>query len=153
MKIVLEQTLQTRKALYLILKNTPKEMLLKIPEGFNNNIYWNIAHIVATQQGLMYGLSGVQTKMSKELITKFKKGTAPDGTASDKEIEAVKKLIFSTVEDAIKDYETGTFSEFKEYTTSANVTLHSIDEAISFNLYHEGLHLGSVLALLRALKR
>ena len=149
MKKVLEQILQTRKALYLILKNTPKEQLLKIPEGFNNNIYWNIAHIVATQQGLMYGLSGVQTKMSTDLIAKFKKGTAPDGSASDEEIETIKKLIFSTLEDAMVDYENGVFTNFKEYTTSANVTLSNINEAITFNLYHEGLHLGSVLALMR----
>lgn len=149
MKKVLEQTLQTRKALYLFLKNTPKEVLLKIPEGFNNNIYWNIAHIVATQQSLMYRLSGVQTKMNIDLIAKFKKGTAPDGSASDEEIETIKKLIFTTVEDAIVDYENGLFSNFKEYTTSANVTLQTIDDAIAFNHYHEGLHLGSVLALMR----
>ncbi len=149
MKKVLEQILQTRKALYLILKNTPKAKLLKIPEGFNNNIYWNIAHIVATQQGLMYGLSGVQAKMSTELIAKFKKGTAPNGSASDEEIESIKKLIFTTVEDAIIDYEKGLFSNFKEYTTSANVTLYTIDDAIAFNHYHEGLHLGSILALMR----
>jgi len=152
MKNILEQTLQTRKALYMILKGTPKEELLKIPEGFNNNIWWNIAHIVATQQGLMYGLSGNKTKMSTELISQFKKGTTPDGTATDEDIEIVKKLIFTTVEDAIADYENGVFDNFKEYTTSANVTLKSIDDAISFNLYHEGLHLGSVLALMRAIK-
>jgi len=137
----------------MILKNTPREDLLKIPEGFNNNIWWNIAHIVATQQGLMYGLSGNKTKMAPELIAQFKKGTKPDGTATDEDIQAVKSLIFTTAEDAIVDYENGLFDSFKEYTTSANVTLGSIDEAISFNMYHEGLHLGSILALMRAIKR
>jgi hypothetical protein len=153
MRNILDQTLQTRKALYVILKNTPREELLKIPEGFNNNIWWNIAHIVATQQSLMYRLSGVQTKMDNDLINKFKKGTVPDGTATDEEIDRVKKLIFTTVEDAIVDYENGVFAQFKEYTTSANVTLKNIDDAISFNLYHEGLHLGSILALMRAIRR
>jgi hypothetical protein len=153
MRNILDQTLQTRKALYVILKNTPREELLKIPEGFNNNIWWNIAHIVATQQSLMYRLSGVQTKMDNDLINKFKKGTVPDGTATDEEIDRVKKLIFTTVEDAIVDYENGVFAQFKEYTTSASVTLKNIDDAISFNLYHEGLHLGSILALMRAIRR
>lgn len=152
MNHILEQTLQTRKALYMILKNTPRAELLKIPQGFNNNIWWNIAHIVATQQALMYRLSGVETKMEKELIDKFKKGTTPDGTATDLEIETIKKLIFTTMEDAIQDYENGVFAQFKEYTTSANVTLKNIDDAIAFNVYHEGLHLGSILALMRAVK-
>ncbi|WP_370628048.1 DinB family protein [Cellulophaga sp. HaHa_2_1] len=45
-------TLQNRKILYKFLKDTPREQLLKIPEGFRNNIWWNIAHVVVTQQVL-----------------------------------------------------------------------------------------------------
>jgi len=30
------------------------EQLNKIPEGFNNNLIWNIAHCVVTQQLLCY---------------------------------------------------------------------------------------------------
>ena len=152
MKNVLEQTLQIRKGFYHILKTTSKEELLKIPKGFNNNIWWNIAHIVSTQQALVYGLSGVPIQIEQELKDKFKKGTAPDGTATDEEIEQVKRLLFSTVEKTIEDYENGLFENFKEYTTSAGVTLHNVKEAISFNFFHEGLHYGSILALRRAIK-
>ena len=107
MKNVLEQTLQIRKGFYHILKSTPREELLKIPNGFNNNIWWNIAHVVSTQQALVYGLAGLQLQMPQELKDKFKKGTVPDGTATDDEIEQVKKLLFSTVEKAIEDYDNG----------------------------------------------
>lgn len=152
MKNLLELTLQTRKIYYHCLKNTTKEELLKIPKGYRNNIWWNIAHVVATQQALMYRLSGLPIKISKELMDKFKKGTVPDGTATDEEIEHVKALLFSTMEEAIEDYEKGLFVSFNEYTTSANVTLKNVDDAIAFNLFHEGLHLGAVLALQKALK-
>lgn len=152
MKNVLEQTLQIRKGFYQILKSTPKEELLKIPEGYNNNIWWNIAHVVSTQQGLMYGLGGLQLQIPQELKDKFKKGTVPDGIATDEEIEQVKKLLFSTVEKSIEDYDNGLFAAYSEYTTSANVTLKNIDDAISFNFFHEGLHYGSILALRKAVK-
>lgn len=152
MKHVLEQTLQIRKGFYGILKHSSREELLKIPQGYNNNIWWNIAHIVSTQQALMYGLSGLELKIPQALKEKFKKGTKPDGTVTDEEIEQVKKFLFSTIEAAIEDYEKGVFSNYSEYTTSANVTLKNIDDAIAFNFFHEGLHLGSIFALQKAVK-
>jgi len=153
MKNLLELTLQTRKGFYHILKTTPKEELLEIPEGFNNNIWWNIAHIVSTQQGLIYSLSGLDIKIPQEIKDNFKKGTVPDGTATDAEIEQVKGLLFSTIETTIEDYENGLFRNFTEYPTSAGVTLKSLEDAVPFNMFHEGLHLGSILALKRAIKR
>ncbi|MFK7811612.1 MAG: DinB family protein [Maribacter sp.] len=153
MKNVLEQSLQIRKGFYHILKTTSREELLKIPKGFNNNIWWNIAHVVATQQRLIYGLGGLELQISTELVDKFKKGTKPDGTATDEEIEQVKKLLFTTVEKTIEDYENGQFEGYNEYTTSANVTLKNVDDAIAFNFFHEGLHYGSILALQKAAKQ
>lgn len=152
MKNVLEQTLQIRKGFYSILKNTPREELLKIPTGFNNNIWWNIAHVVATQQRLIYGLAGLELQISTELVDKFKKGTKPDGTAADEEIEQVKKLLFTTIETTIEDYEKGVFTNYSEYTTSANLTLKNVDDAIAFNFFHEGLHIGTIFALQKAVK-
>lgn len=152
MKSILEQTLQTRKIYYNFLTKTSKEDLLKIPTGYNNNIWWNIAHVVATQQALMYRLSGLSVKVSLEFMDKFKKGTTPSGDATDEEIDEIKTLLFSSAETAIVDYENEMFSNFKEYTTSANVTLKDINDAISFNHFHEGLHIGSILALKRAVK-
>ncbi|TMM59228.1 DinB family protein [Maribacter algarum] len=152
MKNVFEQALQLRKGFYHILKTMPKEELLEIPTGFNNNIWWNIAHIVVTQQILVYKLSGVPMEIPQEFVDKFKKGTTPDGTATDEEIESVKKLLFTTVEKTMEDYDAGLFKNFKKYPTSAGVTLKSVDESISFNQFHEGLHMGSVFALRRAVK-
>lgn len=152
MKNVLEQTLQLRKGFYNLLKTTPREELLKIPEGFNNNIWWNIAHVAATQQRLVYGLSGLQFEMPEPIITKFQKGTIPDGTATDMEIEEVKKLLFTTVEKTIEDYDNGLFKNYKEYTTTPGVILRNVDDAISFNFFHEGLHMGNIFALRRTVK-
>lgn len=152
MKNVLEQTLQIRKGFYKILKHTPKEELLKIPNGFNNNIWWNIAHVVSTQQALVYSLSGLPIQIPQEIKDKFAKGTTPDGTASDEEIELVKALLFSSIEKTTEDFDNELFKNFKEYPTSAGVTLKSIGEAMTFNLFHEGLHMGSIFALRRAIQ-
>ena len=151
MKNILEITLQNRKNLYAILEQTPKEDLLKIPQGFRNNIWWNIAHVVVTQQVLIYKFSGLQMRVSDELVDKFKKGTVPDGTATDEEMKTVANLLLSTIQWTQEDYDAGLFKDFNEYTTSAKVTLRSIEDAMPFNLFHEGLHLGSIFALRKML--
>ena len=142
-------TLQNRKILYKFLQDTPRDQLLNIPDGFRNNIWWNIAHVVVTQQILVYKLSGLPMKISEALIDKFKKGTVPDGTATEEEIKTIKGFLFSTIEWTQEDYENGLFKDFNEYTTSVNVTLSNVEDAIAFNVYHEGLHMGSILALLK----
>ena len=151
MKNELGITLQNRKNLLAILENTPKEDLLRIPKEFRNNIWWNIAHVVVTQQILVYKFSGVPMLVSEELAAKFMKGTVPDGAASDDEIAQITGVLVSTIERTQEDYEAGRFKDFKPYTTSAKVTLNNVQDAISFNNFHEGIHLGSIFALKKML--
>lgn len=151
MKNELEITLQNRKNLFAILANTPRQDLLRIPQQFNNNIWWNIAHVVVTQQLLVYKFSGVPMRVSSELVAKYMKGTVPDGTATATEIKEVSDILVSTIENTLKDYESGLFKDFQPYTTSAKVTLNNVEDAIRFNNFHEGLHLGSIFALRKML--
>ncbi|WP_396636479.1 DinB family protein [Maribacter sp. R77961] len=151
MKNQLEITLQNRKNLHAILEQTPKEDLLKIPQGFRNNIWWNIAHVVVTQQILVYKLSGLQMRVPDGLVDKFKKGTVPDGTATDEEMKMVADFLISTITWTQEDYEAGLFKNFNEYTTSAKVTLRNVQDAADFNMFHEGIHLGSIFALRKML--
>lgn len=144
-------TLQNRRNLLAILENTPKKDLLNIPKGFRNNIWWNIAHVVVTQQLLVYKFSGVPMLVAKDVVDKFMKGTVPDGTATDTEIEHIKKVLVSIIEKTQQDYDAGLFKDFTPYTTSAKVTLSNVEDAIRFNNFHEGIHLGSIFALRKML--
>ena len=151
METAFDITLQNRKLLYKFLKETPREQLLRIPEGYRNNIWWNIAHVVVTQQLLVYKLSGQEMRVDSALVEKFKKGTVPDGSATDAEIELVTNLLFDTEKWIREDYANGIFKSYNEYTTSVNITLRNVEDAILFNIFHEGIHLGTILALLKAL--
>ena len=144
---IFDITLQHRKLLYKILDETPKAQLLEIPSGFRNNIWWNIAHVVVTQQMLVYKFSGLQVRIPEKYIEKFKKGTVPDGTATDEEMKEIAGFLISTADWAKEDSEAGLFQNFQEYTTSLNVTLRNAEDALAFNVFHEGLHLGSILGL------
>lgn len=147
-------TVKNRAILHKFLTGTSKEDLFVIPKGFNNNIWWNIAHVVVTQQLLVYKFSGKNLLISEELVEKYKKGTTPDETpVSDAQIKEIENLLFSTIEETKEEYKNGGFKEYNSYTTSANVTLDNAEDAIAFNVFHEGIHLGSILALKRALAK
>jgi hypothetical protein len=55
---------------------------LKVPEGFNNNIIWNIAHVIVTQQILVYKLSGLPMIVTDEMVEKYRKGTKTEHFAT-----------------------------------------------------------------------
>ena len=126
---------------------TPKQ-LNTIPEGFNNNILWNIGHSIATQQLLTYGLSGLTPHLPMDFIDIYKKGTKPEGPISNEGITELKGFLFSSIEQLEKDYKAGIFKDFKEYTLSTTGgVLSKVEHALEFNNFHEGLHLGCCIML------
>lgn len=143
-------TLLKGRALILkVIDGLSNEQINKIPSGFNNNIAWNVAHLVVTQQILCYKLSGLDCLISEEMITNFKKGSAPNYTISKEEFETIKNQLLDFPVKLDEAYEAKIFKTYTEYTTSVNVTLASIDDAIDFNLFHEGIHLGIILQLVK----
>ena len=144
--------IQNRKFLYAILRKTRTEDLFVIPEGFRNHLYWNIAHVVVTQQLITYGLSDLPLQVPTDWVERYSKGTVPNSVAvPDSEIAQLEELLLATIEQTREDFRNGIFKTYKPYTTSTSVQLGSLEEALAFNVYHEGLHLGAVLALKKAI--
>ena len=139
--------LQNRTLLLKFLDKFSLDQLNTIPKGYRNSIFWNIAHTIVTQQLLTYGLSKQPLLIEDDLVTNYKKGTATVHKATEKELVRIKSLLFSTLEQTRIDYDNGYFKNYTPYTTSLKVTLSSIDEAISFNMFHEEIHLGYILAM------
>ncbi len=136
-----------RNMILKIIEGFSIEQLNKIPDGFNNNIVWNIAHLVVTQQLLCYRFSGLPVSVSDEMIDLYRKGSSPGKDVASEEFEEIIKMFLELPLRFERDYSEGIFKTYHEYTTSLNVTLSDIQSAISFNNFHEGIHLGVILAL------
>jgi len=140
----------TRRNILNATEGLSLEQINTIPAGFSNNIAWNLTHLIATQQLLVYGLSGTPFVVDTDLIETYRKGTKPQKQVTVSEWELYKKLLLTTVDQAEQDYNNGILgSDFKVYTTSYNITLNSLENAITFNNVHEGLHYGTIRALLK----
>ena len=91
-------TRTSRKMIAPFLENYTLEQLNTIPDGFSNNLIWNIAHIVVTQQLLVYKLSGLPANVSDEMIEKYRKGTKPEHIVTQAEVDEIKALLFKTID-------------------------------------------------------
>ncbi len=123
------------------------EQLHKIPSGFKNNIAWNVAHLVVTQQLLHYDLSGLNCLVSDDLIASYRKGTFPKEEFTQEELDEIKELLIGLPDTLEEDYNAGIFTEYKEYQSSTGYVMDSIESAIAFNNFHEGIHLGIIMSL------
>lgn len=151
MKDQLEITRTNRRLLEKIMNNYSLEQLNTVPEGFANNIIWNIAHVIVTQQLLVYKLSGLPLMIDEDMVGLYKKGAKTERSVSQEEVTVIKELLFSTLDKTEKDIDAAVFKEYNEYPTSTGFVLRSVTDAMSFNNFHEGIHLGYILALKKVL--
>lgn len=136
-----------REILLKILDHHSLEQLNKIPDGFKNNLIWNIGHCIASQQILVYKLSGLPLQVSDELIAKYSKGTKPEADVSQEEVNEIRDLLTQTLLQTERDYNDNAFTNYNQYTTSMGFDLKNVQDALDFVSYHEGIHTGIIMGI------
>ena len=77
MKTQFDLIRKTRSFLLDSVKDVSHDQFNKIPQGFKNNIIWNMGHIIAAQQGLCYVRSNVPIVVDEGYMKLFKPDTNP----------------------------------------------------------------------------
>ena len=140
-------TRTSRQIIAKFLEDYTLEQLNKIPDGFKNNLIWNIAHIVVVQQMLVYNLSGLPMMVSKEMVDAYKRGTKPERDVTQPEVHEIKALLTETISQTEKDFTAGIFKNYSEFTTMTGFNLKTAEEAMAFNYYHEAVHTGVMMGI------
>ena len=151
MKKEIERLKKTRIFLLDIIKDLTTEQLNKIPSGFNNNIIWNLGHLIISQQGMCYTRAGIKPVVDEAFFSNYKAQTKPISFIGEEEIKQVKHLAIEVLDQLDTDYTKHAFTNYTSFTTRYDIAITSIDEAIDFLLFHEGLHMGYIMALKRNL--
>ena len=138
---------QTRKRFIELVSSLSVEQLNEIPKGMNNNIAWNFGHIVAAQQGLCNGLSGLSLNVPPDFIEGYKKGTKPEAFIPQEDIDRFKVYAVSNIDYLEKALADNIFDVYQPYVTSYGYELNNIEDAIRFFTIHDSLHLGYAMAL------
>ena len=123
------------------------DQLLYIPVGYKNNIFWNAAHVLATQQLIHYYLSENKMLVDMEFIRSYKKGTFGNNAATEKDVDELIELLEASPMQLFKDYQAEKLSRYRNYETYMGIELTCIEDAIMYNNIHEAIHLGYILSL------
>lgn len=116
------------------------EQLNEIPDGFNNNIIWNMGHLLASQESIMYKRSGQVLNVEQSFVDSYKNGSRPVAKIEVAEVQYIKNLLLSSLDNIEDDLVQGIFNNYIPWTVSIGIEINTKEDGLSFLPYHEGLH-------------
>lgn len=123
-----------------------------IPPGFNNNIIWNMGHILVVSEDLLYGNSPYQRPVHEFEKSSFQKGSAPDEIIGKDDISIIRHSLRQTAQ--YYKMCTGIDKPGNRVNTGSNFGFTMIsDEVMRFLLFHEGMHyrrIGQLMEIVKA---
>lgn len=121
------------------------EQLNKIPGGCNNNIAWQLGHLVVSSEILCYQRTGVQPEKNIPSADKYRNGSRPESFIEQSEIDDLLRRLLKSYNVIIEDYNNGTFKNIIPYATHTfGVEMTTIEEVFSVCSHHDVLHAGQI---------
>lgn len=125
-----------------------------IPIGLNNNIKWNLGHIYVVQERFAFLQTGREVNMPESFESLFAPGTKPVNWGSDvPEMADLLKLLTEQMTRIETKLPIVLKEEVKQpYVTSKGLKLTTVEQFLSFCLYHEGMHFAAIKNILSLIK-
>jgi hypothetical protein len=136
-----------RSNLLLQLEKLSNDELSFIPEGSNNNILWNLGHILVIPQHHFYVVKGHTPHVKQYYIQHYMSGSHPNATDIGKEFKEIKELLLPTADYLKNDYDKGMFNNFRAFGSKDFI------ETLEFLTKHETGHITKINQLLNQLNK
>lgn len=127
------------------------EQMLHIPDDREDNILWNVGHLLCSLSRLTYVFSGHPLPIPEGYLPIFGKDTSARDWQANPDVRTVVDRFVELPQQVELDYKEGIFTEYKTLQIIPDEDIASIEEAIAFHCFHEGLHIGKVLTLKEAM--
>ncbi|GEB33110.1 hypothetical protein BPA01_26900 [Brevibacillus parabrevis] len=133
------------------LSKTSEQEAEIVPAGFKNNIHWNIGHILLTQDYLLFGPAEMKCPPSYAAL--FSPGTKPADWQGDvpsiEELAAQLKEQHARVKEQLQTKLNDPLP--KPFQLGDKGVMNTYGEMMVFTLFHEGMHIGTISALRKAI--
>ncbi|MBF0197838.1 MAG: DinB family protein [Planctomycetes bacterium] len=156
MDSLFQVTLTFRNSLISLVEPLSDEQWDEIPQGFNNNIRWNLTHLIVTPALLIYKLAGENSPLlSADFIDSARKGSNPESFSLNEDFgrKHLSELLIETVKQCQRDFADLEKKEFKSYETSTGYIIKDVTSALAYSNTHDGIHLGTISAIKKLLEQ
>ncbi len=94
----------------------------------------------------------VLLRTASAFADQYRNGTKPEAWIEQSEINELKSLLLTTIDELEQDYQQGIFEKTEAYSTHTfGLMLHNIEDVLECCALHDTLHLGNVLMMKKML--
>lgn len=135
------------------------ELADRIPTGFRNNIRWHLGHIYFVIEYLATSQLKIPPLMPEGFTDRFVSGKSPlddtyPASLPNPTLPELKTLLTEQLDRIRKQYPMERLNEsVAAINTSTGLALVTPEQALRYNLYHEGLHFGALSIYKRLLSQ
>lgn len=137
-----------RQVTLFTVKDVSEKDAAIIPEKFNNNILWNLGHLCYSQEKFAFHFAQEPLETPQGFAELFEMGTKPsDWTIQPPTLQELLQLLTEQpkrIRERLKDR---LDEEVPNPFTIPGITLSNIGQLLSFNMYHEGIHVQAIRML------
>ncbi|RIX52155.1 DinB family protein [Paenibacillus nanensis] len=130
-------------------KDMSMEKACIVPRGFNNNVLWNLGHILFVHERFSFALINEKMELPNHFAELFAPGTKPEnGGTPLPELDEIIFLLSNQMDRIEQSLENRLEEQLeKPYVTSTGLEISTIKECLSFCLYHEGMHFAAIKSI------
>ncbi|WP_423410570.1 DinB family protein [Heyndrickxia sp. MSNUG] len=119
-----------------------------IPQGFNNNIRWNLGHIYLDQYLWIQALTKEKAPVAEQFKEWFGYGSSPANfTSETPSFEELRNLLKEQPAKIKEEYGNRLEEEFPP----TEMGMHTIEQVLTRTIFHEGMHLQTILDIKKLL--
>jgi uncharacterized damage-inducible protein DinB len=119
------------------------------PKGFNNNIHWQVGHVLTVAEQFFFGYPTKSTSLPANYKEFFGSGTKPQDWTDD--VPSFSVLV-KQLEEQFERVTKIPPSQLAEKLEKPFLGCETFGELASFGVFHEAMHLGQIQTLARLIQ-
>jgi hypothetical protein len=149
-EVLFNQLESYRSDILGVVENVSNEEAELVPKGFNNNIRWNLGHIYLDQYLWIQAVTKEKVSVPEQFNSWFGFGSSPKNfTAETPSVEDLKALLKDQPRIIKEVYGNRLDEEF----APTEMGIYTIEQVLIRTIFHEGMHLQSILDLKKFMKQ
>lgn len=149
-EVLFNQLKSYREHISYLLDDLSEQTAEVIPTGFNNNIRWNAGHIYLDQYKWIEHLTKEKTEVPEDYLTWFGYGTSPLNFTNETPTLEELKILLKNQPERIKELYG---HRLEEEFPPTEMGMFTIEQVLIRTIFHEGMHIQSIIDILKLVRR